>query len=112
MPGGVEQAQTQICFRGALQDVTVGFFQDEMFSSLQLHLGIRKSSCTAGYRTSSSWFACCDIQIQSQGTRDMRQPHPFSPAPHNTLSKATLSLTQTSSGTKEQCSCAYNSLLQ
>lgn len=61
MPGGVEQAQTQICFRGALQDVTVGFFQDEMFSSLQLHLGIRKSSCTAGYRTSSSWFACCDI---------------------------------------------------
>lgn len=46
------------------------------------------------------------FQIQPQSTRDTRQPQPFSPAPHNTLSKAGPCLTLTSSGTKEQCSRA------
>lgn len=35
VPGGAEQAQTQICLRGTLQDTAVGFFQDERFPSLQ-----------------------------------------------------------------------------
>lgn len=106
VPRGAEQAQTQICLRGALQDIAVGFFQDEMFPSLQFHLGIRKSSSTAGHRTiSSCWFACCDIPDAASEHQECETTTPVLTCSHNTL-------TLTSSGTKEQCSRVYNSLLQ
>lgn len=111
VPRGAEQVQTLISYRGALQDIAVGFFQEEMFPSLQFHLSIRKNSCTPDYRTSSSsWFACCDIPAsEHQGHETITLLLTCSPI---TCCPRQPRLTLTSSATKEQCSCAYNSLQQ